>query len=172
MCTLASEVFKKGHRRIGVISGITKGNDRAAERVRGIKDACAEFDLDAAALNIIETSYGIENGKNAFDALVQDQPRPTAIMCGNDVLAVGALLRAQERGFRVPEDISITGFDDIELARIVSPCLTTIHVPHREMGKRAAIELIAIIEKKSTGTSVELQSPLKLRESLRTAPKD
>lgn len=180
MCTLAGEVFKKGHRRIGVISGITKGNDRAAERVQGIKDACATFDLDLSDLNIIETSYGIENGKTAFDALVKDQPHPTAIMCGNDVLAVGALLRAQEVGFRVPEDISITGFDDIELARIVSPCLTTMHVPHREMGKRAAIELTAIVEKKSTGKSVELQSSLKLRESLGfvrgfaagTAPKD
>jgi len=82
------------------------------------------------------------------------------------VLAVGALLRAKEMGLNVPRDLSITGFDDIELARIVSPQLTTVHVPHREMGQQAAIELTALVEKTSAGKSVALASHLQIRESL------
>ena len=95
-----------------------------------------------------------------------DDPRPTVVMCGNDVLAVGALRRAQEIGLRVPEDVSITGFDDIEIARIVTPSLTTVHVPHREMGRKAAVELVRILEHESDGVSVKLDATLQLRGSL------
>jgi LacI family transcriptional regulator len=91
---------------------------------------------------------------------------PTAVMCGNDVLAVGALRRAREMGLSVPGDVSITGFDDLELARIVTPALTTVHVPHRKMGREAARELVKMVEKKSLGTSTELDSWIVIRESL------
>jgi LacI family transcriptional regulator len=67
----------------------------------------------------------------------------------------------------VPDDVSITGFDDIELARIVEPQITTLHVPHREMGRRAAEALIDIVEKRNSGASIELQSSIQLRGSLR-----
>ena len=90
----------------------------------------------------------------------------TAVMCSNDVLGVGALMRAKRIGIEVPRDLSITGFDDIELARIVSPELTTVHVPHREMGQHAAIELAAMVEKTSAGKSEKLDSHLQIRESL------
>ncbi len=91
---------------------------------------------------------------------------PTAVLCGNDVLAVGALRAARERGLDVPGDVSITGFDDIELARIVLPALTTVHVPHREMGRRAACELVDMVERKSIGASTELQTSVQIRDSL------
>ena len=93
-------------------------------------------------------------------------PQTTAVFCGNDVLGVGALRRAREMNVRVPEDVSIIGFDDIELAEIAYPALTTVHVPHREMGRRAAIELVSVVENKSDGVSSELQSSLRIRESL------
>ena len=171
MRSLTREVLKCGHRSIGVISAMTKGNDRALERVHGITEAVTEAGLNPADLDIIETPYEIENGQAAFDTLMQRGAKKTAIMCVNDVLAVGALLRARERGLRVPEDISITGFDDIELARIVSPGLTTVHVPHREMGRKAAIELVQMVERKSVGVSLELQSSLQMRGSLGPANK-
>ena len=87
-------------------------------------------------------------------------------MCGNDVLAVGALRRAKELGIDVPTDLSITGFDDIELAQIVTPALTTVHVPHREMGRKAAKELIEMVELRSDGVSIQLDTFLQLRSSL------
>jgi len=170
MKALAEAVIGKGHRHIGMISGITDGNDRAAGRYAGICDALVAHGLDAGAMPIIETPYEIENGAAAFESLMQHNPRPTVVMCGNDVLAVGAMKRARDMGLRVPEDVSITGFDDIELARIVTPELTTVHVPHREMGRRAAEELVNMLEGKGNGPVVELTCALKLRASLAPPP--
>ena len=167
MHALANQVIAMGHRDIAVISGIVEGNDRAEGRLQGIKDGLISNGLDPDALPIIETPYEIEGGATAFGALMQLPRRPTVVMCGNDVLAAGAMRRAREMDIEVPDDMSITGFDDIELARILTPPLTTVHVPHREMGRRAAIELVKMVEKKSTGLSEQLASSLKLRGSLR-----
>lgn len=166
MCGLAGQVIALGHQRIGVISGITDGNDRATERVEGIRDAILKAGINANKLNVVETEFGIQNGADALDLLLQAKPRPTAVMCGNDVLAVGAMRRAKETGINVPNDLSITGFDDIELAQIVTPALTTVHVPHREMGRKAAIELVEMVEHRSDGVSIELDTFLQLRKSL------
>ena len=166
MFALACQVIAKGHQRIGVISGITDGNDRATERVEGIRDAILKAGINPNKLNVVETEFGIQNGADALDILLQAKRRPTAVMCGNDVLAVGAMRRAKETGINVPTDLSITGFDDIELAQIVTPALTTVHVPHREMGRKAAIELIEMVEHRSDGVSIELDTFLQLRKSL------
>ena len=82
------------------------------------------------------------------------------------MLAAGALRQARLMGLDVPRDVSITGFDDIELARIVVPALTTVHVPHREMGRRAAQMLLGMIGAEDAVTSAELQTDLRLRQSL------
>ncbi|WP_170783304.1 LacI family DNA-binding transcriptional regulator [Ruegeria lacuscaerulensis] len=166
MAELADRVIGLGHRRIGVISGIRSGNDRARLRIEGIEQAAARHGISPLDLTIIETSYEIENGAAAFDRLMSQSVRPTAVLCGNDVLAVGALHRAREMGLNVPRDVSITGFDDIELARIVSPALTTVHVPHREMGRRAAMELVSMLEQQSDGTGSRLDTHIVERQSL------
>lgn len=167
MRALAQQVIDYGHRRISLISGITKGNDRAAARMAGLRDALAANGLDPGAMPVIETPYEIENGAVAFQTLMQAATPPTVVMCGNDVLAAGALRGAREMGLSVPGNVSITGFDDIELARIVTPQITTVHVPHREMGRKAAIALIDMVEKRGTGETIELKSTLQIRESLR-----
>lgn len=142
---LATHVLDVGHRHIGFISAHQKTNDRARERVKGALDALADFGLDPASLIVKETNYSITNGATAFAELMHDAPQVTAVLCGNDVLAIGALKMAKQMGLRVPQDISITGFDDIELATIAEPELTTIHVPHRQMGRQAAQYLANII---------------------------
>ncbi len=167
MSALADQVISMGHKNIAVISGVIEGNDRAADRLNGIKDSLAQNNLAPNDVSIVETTYEIESGANAFRELMQTPNRPTVVMCGNDVLAVGAMQCAKDMGLRVPEDVSITGFDDIELARVVTPQLTTVHVPHREMGERAADELVEMVEKRSLGVSTQLQSSLRLRPSLR-----
>lgn len=167
MRALAQQVIDFGHRQIAVISGITKGNDRAAARLAGLRDALSANGLDPIAMPVIETPYEIENGAVALQTLMQADTRPTVVMCGNDVLAVGALRGARDLGLSVPEDVSITGFDDIELARIVAPQITTVHVPHREMGRKAAIALIDMVEKRAEGDTIELKSKVQLRDSLR-----
>ena len=167
MRQLADRVIEMGHRQIAVISGIIEGNDRAAERLAGIKDSWHAHGFEPDDLPIIQTSYEIENGAAAFKKLIQVDAKPTVIMCGNDVLAAGVLSKAREMGFRVPEDISVTGFDDIELAKHVFPALTTVHVPHREMGRIAAGSLIDLIEGRVEKVSRQLDVSIKMRASLK-----
>lgn len=170
MMALAAEVIGLGHHRLGFITAERGGNDRARERFEGVCGAMRAASLDPDTLQIEETSYSVPNGADAFERLMQRQPRPTAVMCGNDVLAVGAITRAKKLGIKVPEDVSITGFDDIEIADIVSPALTTVHVPHREMGRKAAGLLLALRSGSGTNNSVELDAPIKWRESLGPVP--
>ena len=136
----------------------------------GVKAALVAKGLDPAGLPVVETRYAIECGGEAFDQLMAREPRPTAIMCGNDVLAVGALKRARERNIKVPVDVSVTGFDDIELAQLLEPALTTVHVPHREMGHKAAEELVRMVEGKSDGGSIEVHPFIQARASLGQFP--
>ncbi len=167
MRALAQQVIDFGHKRIGLVSGITRDNDRAAGRVAGLRDAMRANGLSDENLTTIETPYEIENAATAMQTLMSAVERPTVVMCGNDVLAVGALRGARDMGLSVPEDVSITGFDDIELSRIVTPQITTVHVPHREMGRRAAEALIDMVEKRSAGASIELTATLQMRDSLK-----
>ena len=166
MSDLARDVLRAGHREIAMISGMVRGNDRARARLAGLRRAMADHGLDPLNLCVIETPYEIENGADAFSELMQRMPRPTAVLCGNDVLAAGALRRARQSGLRVPQDVSITGFDDLELSRLVVPALATVHVPHREMGREAARMLVDMVEGKTEGRSLELATTLRLRGSL------
>lgn len=171
MRDLTQEVLKRGHRNLALISADVAMNDRARDRLEGIQDAMRAAGLDPAALHLIETPYGIDNGAAAFDRLMGMPDRPTVVLCGNDVLAVGALRRARELGLRVPDDVSITGFDDIELAQVVHPPLTTVHVPHREMGRRAARALVDMVHARPPVAPIDLGAEVKLRASLGTVPK-
>lgn len=172
MRSLTKEVLGRGHQRLGMISAETAGNDRARERLQGIRDAMQDVGLDPMSLVVVETPYGIENGAAAFDQLMTMPDRPTVVMCGNDVLAAGALGRAREMGLSVPDDVSITGFDDIELAQVVYPPLTTVHVPHRDMGRRAARALVEMVHEGKVVAPVQLDAAVRLRASLGVVPCD
>ena len=142
MAELTEVVIGHGHKRIGAIITDASTNDRSRARLGGIKTSMQKHGLSPDQLTVLETPYSIDNGKEQFEKLMAQEEPPTVVMCGNDVLAVGALIKAKQMGMRIPQDISITGFDDIELATVTDPRLTTVHVPHREMGKRAAISLV------------------------------
>lgn len=163
---LVNKALKLGHRKCAVISARTAMNDRARARVQGTRQAVAESGLDPQALTIVETEYSIQCGHDAFVKLSQNDPVPTLIICGNDVLAVGAIKAAQQFGLRVPDDVSITGFDDIELASVVSPALTTVHVPHREMGRIAAETLMSLTNAPSHPIQITLETSIVERGSL------
>jgi LacI family transcriptional regulator len=167
MRALTQHILELRDRHTAVISGIVSGNDRAADRFVGVKDAVGAAGLPLAHMPVMETGYDIEKGAAAFEDLMARPTRPTVVICGNDVLAAGALSKAHDMGLRVPDDVSITRFDDIELARIVTPALTTVHVPHRTMGKTAARTLIDIIENKTSPAPQQLQSRIEKRASLR-----
>lgn len=172
MAALTREVLARGFRRIAMIAGVSKGNDRAFWRIEGVRDALEEYGIDPDTLPLIEVAYGIDQGAAAFQVLWGSRPdtQPEVVICGNDVLAVGAMKGARKLGLRVPEDVSITGFDDLELARIVTPELTTVRVPHREMGRAAASELVDMVEQNRPGHSLRLETELVLRDSLGEGP--
>lgn len=166
MRMLADRVISMGHKRIAVISGIVDGNDRAEGRLNGIKDSWVANGFDLNDLPIFETPYDTENGAIAFETLMGAAQKPSVIMCGNDVLAAGAMSRAKAMGISIPDDISITGFDDIELAKHLHPALTTVHVPHREMGRTAASELIKLVDGHARTVRRQLNVSIVMRQSL------
>ena len=168
---LARHAIELGHRRFAFLSGVRHMNDRAGDRVLGVRRALREHGLDPDGLAIEEAPYSMAETGTAFLELMETRPRPSIVMCGNDVQAVGAIKMAQSAGLSVPGDVSITGFDDIELATVVEPALTTIHVPHRDMGRRAAEVLLAHVRGTHGPRCVELPTTLVERRSL-SAPAD
>lgn len=166
---LAEEVLRLGHRRVAMISAPVAHNDRARARLEGLRDALGAAGL-GTGLRVIETRYGLDEGGAALARLMQGEAPPTAVLCGNDVLAAGAIRQARALGLRVPEDVSITGFDDIELATLVTPALTTVHVPHQEMGRLAARCLVEMVEQSAQPRPAPLATELRLRDSLGPPP--
>ena len=144
MRALVTHALELGHRRVAMISAPLQGNDRARERHAGVLAALKERGLELEAM--VETPYDLEGGGEALQQVLRDKPETTLVVCGNDVLAAGALEGARIIGLDVPADISITGFDDIALARIVRPALATVRVPHRDMGEAAARAVVSLVE--------------------------
>lgn len=172
MQALAEAVLERGHVRLAMISATIAGNDRAAGRVQGVRDAMAAAGMDPETLRLIETTYSIASGARAFETLMKATPRPTAVLCGNDVLATGALSAARKMELRVPDDVSVTGFDDMELSQFVYPPLTTVRVPHGEMGRLAAQALVGMIQNGSVAKTMSLPADLRFRESLGPVPQN
>jgi len=155
-----------GHRRIAMIAGVAEGNDRAAARRDGFAAALAARGLEPHA--ILERPYTIAEGRAAARLLLAAPHPPTALACGNDILAFGALAEAREMGIAVPAQVSVTGFDDVDLASHVVPPLTTMRVPSAEMGKLAAEYLLARLAGRDVRQAIALDAELILRAS--TAP--
>ncbi|MEM7524141.1 MAG: LacI family DNA-binding transcriptional regulator [Pseudomonadota bacterium] len=170
IAALTREVLRQGHRRIAMISAETAQNDRARERRAGVQATLREAGIGDAEFRVVETSYGVDTGAAAFQEVYHAPEPPTAVICGNDVLAVGALKRARELALKIPDDVSITGFDDIELASVVSPALTTVHVPHRQMGREAARMLVRMVNGWTPEESVRLDASVRMRETLGPPP--
>lgn len=140
---LVRHLIQLGHRRFGVISGILKDNDRTQGRLDGVRSELRRHNIELAPELIIERPYRIDGGRDAMRILLANrQGCPTAIVCSNDILAIGAIIECRERELTIPQHISIVGFDNIELASQMQPALTTIDIPACEMGTKAAEQLL------------------------------
>ena len=158
-------VLALGHRQIAMISGRSANNDRARQRQLGVTDAMRMVP-DAQLVVVHEAPYLLQDGADAFDRILKGAPYVTAVVCGNDVLAAGAMIAARAKGLRIPEDISITGFDDIGVASVVTPPLSTVRVPQIAMGQAAAQALLHLIQGDEPVDSVCLPTEFILRGSL------
>jgi DNA-binding LacI/PurR family transcriptional regulator len=128
-------LFGLGHERIAFISGPLS---LSSARVRA--DAflsCIEEHAPGTKPQIEESDHHVEGGHRAMLRILRSGDRPTAILASNDLTAIGAMGAIHEHGLRIPEDISVVGFDDIELSAYTQPALTTMHVPRREMAATA-----------------------------------
>jgi LacI family transcriptional regulator len=165
---VADYLIDIGHREIAMISGVVVGNDRARDRLAGVRDALEARRLSLRPQAVIEAPYTLAGGRAAMQALLKLTPRPTAVVCASDVLAMGAVFECHAQAIGVPSELSITGFDDMEAASILVPPLTTVRVPTRELGYAAAHQLLARINGESGALVTELAVDLIVRGT--TAP--
>ena len=158
-----------GHERVAAITGPLEWL-ASKERLIGYHSAHAGAGVLADPDLVMEADYSIAGGEVAAARLLDLANRPTAIFALNDNMAVAVLREARKRGLRVPEDLSVVGFDDSEQASIVTPALTSVRQPLAEMGRMAVSLLLRLIENQSVeGLKVELQTRLVVRDS--TAPR-
>lgn len=141
-----------GHRRIGFIAGAPDNAD-ARERQTGYERAMEELGLETPDGYRSCGDFSEESGWRAAQTLLDASPRPTGIVAANDMMALGALRAARERGLAVPGDVSVAGFDDIPTARYVTPPLTTVRVDVESLGARAASLLLALMTEGETPPS-------------------
>ena len=134
-----------GHRNFGMIAGKTENNDRARDRVDGVVELLKRNRIFLKKESIIEVPYQIQDARIALKKLLQINPSISAVVCGNDVLAIGALLEAQSQGIKIPYQCSILGFDNLELSRHIQPNLSTIHIDAIGMWSKAAHHLMSQI---------------------------
>lgn len=167
---LADLLIDLGHRRIGVLGGIRHENDRASGRIAGFHTAMRARGIEPDPALTLECAYDIPAGRAGMGRLLNLGEPPTGVLCGNDVLAFGAVLECLARGIAIPRQISITGFDDLEMAAHFHPPLTTMRSPAAEMGRGAAEMLIAANAGEPMPPSVRFDLELILRGTTGAAP--
>jgi len=154
------------HRRIGLMIGPCSKMNRAKKRLEGYKLALEDHGIPYDPSQVIEREPTLIDGKEAMGVLLSLKERPTAVFAASDWLAIGGLNAIKERGLRVPEDISLAGFDDIDVAAYSDPPLTTIRIPGYEMGRIAMRALAEMIKNdKSEVRQYCLETGLIVRES-------
>ncbi|MCW0450622.1 Catabolite control protein A [Xanthomonas sacchari] len=149
-CALTRHLLDLGHRDIGFVSG-DPGHTPSALRSRAFFDTMAGAGLTVAPERVAEGLFTYRSGLLAATALLQVAPRPSAILCSNDDMAAAALAIAHGLRLRVPEDLSIAGFDDTPVATTIWPELTTIHQPVAAMGRAAVTLLLGEIRQRRDG---------------------
>jgi LacI family transcriptional regulator len=153
-----------GHRRIGFIMG-EEGAPSAVRRIKGYRSALRGAGIPFLEELTVPGQYTQSGGRQALAQLLDLPSRPTAVFCANDLSALGALSLAWERGLRVPDDLSIVGFDDIDEAAHANPPLTTVRQSPREVGKVIAETLVERLLGRSQSVTIGLPGELIIRQS-------
>lgn len=155
------------HTRIAFISGPLQLKSAMA-RLNAFQECMREIGLKVPAELLIEGDHTLEGGIRAIAQLVRLHDRPTAVMCSNDLTAIGLIREAYEKGIRVPQDLSVVGFDDIRLAQFITPPLTTVQMSQSELARLAFNALLTEMERGTpspSGAEYVLNTNLILRKS-------
>ena len=156
-----------GHKEVGCITGPLIKH-QAQMRYEGYKRAMLEAELEFNANWIVESDFECEGGYQAFKKMVERGPLPSSIFVSNDMMAMGVINAANELGIQIPEQLSIIGYDDIHIAKFMSPSLTTIHQPKYRLGQAAVETLLRKLDEKSVEAQVvQLEPTLVERNSVK-----
>lgn len=162
---VADHLIDLGHRDIAVIAGPEEWLAGDA-RLAGHRASLAQAGVLLTPDRLRHVEPTVAHGARAAAELLSLEPRPSAIVCFNDKVAVGTLQAARERGLRVPEDLSVAGFDDIDLAEATNPRLTTVRQPLQEMGSIAVTQLMRVLDgHRPEALHIELATTLVVRDS-------
>ncbi len=159
---LLEYLYSLGHREFGFLCGVPR---EVPERFRQMQMFVKEKRLTFSEQRMVTHLESIETGEPGASRLLTQCPQITALVCSNDALAVGAMMAAYEMGIRVPEQLTITGFDDVPISRSCIPRLTTIRMPIAEIATAAVNNLIDRIEGKRPGPMIRLTPELIIRGS-------
>lgn len=157
-------LITQGHRRIATITGEI-WMEAAQDRLKGYRRALATADIPFEQELVFEGDWSTSAGYEATRKILALTERPTAIFCQNDRMAVGCYQALKEAGLKIPEDMSVVGYDDEEIARHLHPQLTTSVLPHRAMGQWAAEQILNTAETRALGMT-KLECPLVIRASV------
>lgn len=167
MYRMVRYLIEKGHREIVYFSG-NKGWANEPERRNGYRKALLEHGIPFEPDRIFWGSFDFESGHQNVKRLLESKQNFSAIACANDLIAIGAISGLAKRGIKVPSEVSVTGYDDIQMAAYCVPALTTMAQETYDMGKRAVEILIQNISNKVTkGSSEQVRSVLVERDSVR-----
>jgi len=160
------------HEKIAFITGPLSLKSAKA-RKDAFEESMREIGMQVSVEWVIEGNHTMEGGMKALAQLASLKSRPTAVMCSNDMTAVGVMREAFEFGIRIPQDLSVVGFDDVRLAQFMIPPLSTVQMSQTELAKLAFTALLSDVEcevPSPTGTEYVLQTDLVLRKSTAMAP--
>jgi len=163
----ARHLASLGHTRIAHIHG-PRTFKSAHERLRGFREGLKEFGLDLADAFTVEAGYTFDSGVRAADNLLSRANRPTAVFAGNDEMAIGVYTSARKLGLSIPQDLSIVGFDDTPMAARISPALTTVRLPIRDMGSAAAEGLLRQFSGTESADKTSFKPEIIIRDSTLT----
>lgn len=144
MSQAVEHLLELGHRRFAMIAGPMRGNDRQIARVGAFRETLARHGITDPL--VVEKTYTLENGREAVREILATRPDTTAVVCSSDILAFGVLHACKEMGIKVPDDLSVTGFDDHDFAVLMDPPLTSIAIGAEEMGRIAGERLAAVLD--------------------------
>lgn len=156
---IGQHIAALGHTRIAAVFPPLDGNDRASLRRQGVSDALHQAGREIRQCWQYETPYSVAAAKAAVLSLLESTERPSAIICGNDVLAWGALHALSRRGIDVPGEISVTGIGDFNGSRAFEPSLTTVRIPAREIGEKGAAAIVQLIKSEERPEVAALVQP-------------
>jgi DNA-binding LacI/PurR family transcriptional regulator len=164
---VATYVLEQGHQRIAVIGG-PPVLWTSEQRLAGYREAFAAAGLDPDAVPVRAGDYQQASGAELAEQLLSGpaESRPTALLCANDLMAFGALEYCRAAGVRVPEDVSIAGFDDLPIARLITPALTTVRQPARELGYAAGRLLFEQLDGLDAAPPAPLPATVQIRDSV------